>query len=108
MTLRLRKIRINYFILEIFLLPGFFVGDPWMYKQKAKTKSKRGEFVCNGPYCEYYKVGCGNKVIVNYKRSPHLRNALHYSQTQRPLPKWLEIAVVADWSVVNFHRNGSG
>ena len=27
---------------------------------------------------------------------------------QRPLPKWLEIAVVADWSVVNFHRNGSG
>ena len=27
-----------------------------MYKQKAKTKSKRGEFVCNGPYCEYYKV----------------------------------------------------
>ena len=27
---------------------------------------------------------------------------------QRPLPKWLEIAVVADSSVVNFHRNGSG
>jgi len=39
---------------------------------------RRGEFVCNGPYCQYYKV----------KRDPQ---------------KWLEIAVAVDPSVVRFH-----
>ena len=38
------------------LSPGFFVGDTWTYEQKTTTKRKRGDFVCNGPYCEYYKV----------------------------------------------------
>ena len=35
---------------------GFFLSDSVKHKEKTKTKSKRGEFVCNGPYCEYYKV----------------------------------------------------
>ncbi len=57
---------------------GHFLGDSWSYKEVTARKSKRGEFVCNGPYCEYYKV-------------------------KRDEPKWLELAVAADASVVDFH-----
>ena len=42
---------------------GFFVSDP----VKHKTKSKRGEFVCNGPYCEYYKVAKFYYVVTNWE-----------------------------------------
>jgi hypothetical protein len=38
---------------------GHFVGDPWTYKERKKSKNKRGEIVCNGPHCEYYKVSRG-------------------------------------------------
>ena len=62
-------------------MQGHFLGDSWSYKEVTARKSKRGEFVCNGPYCEYYKV-------------------------KRDEPKWLELAVAADASVVDFHSTG--
>ena len=36
---------------------GYFIADEDEEENEAEEKSKRGEFVCNGPYCEYFKVG---------------------------------------------------
>ena len=41
---------------------GYFIGKLWDFKQEREeddtdaTKNKRGEIVCNGNYCEYFKV----------------------------------------------------
>lgn len=70
-------------------LDGYMVDGTWgeVYSDKTvkqnsnlTNKTKRGEIVCRGLYCEYYKV-------------------------KRDEPKWLELLLAVDDSVVNFHGN---
>jgi len=58
---------------------GYVVGEDEEDEDAVDGVAKRrGEFVCNGPYCQYYNV----------RRDPQ---------------KWLEMAVIVDPSVVSFH-----
>ena len=70
-------------------LDGYMVDGTWgeVYSDKTvkqntnlTNKTKRGEIVCRGLYCEYYKV-------------------------KRDEPKWLELLLAVDDSVVDFHGN---
>ncbi|CAB4067357.1 ADAMTS3 [Lepeophtheirus salmonis] len=61
---------------------GYYLDKFWKTTRKrkkdAKYKKVPSEVVCNGPYCEYFRV-------------------------KRDEPKWLEIVVAADYSVIDFH-----
>eukprot|EP00095_Tigriopus_kingsejongensis_P002760 maker-scaffold1543_size36305-snap-gene-0.8 protein:Tk02760 transcript:maker-scaffold1543_size36305-snap-gene-0.8-mRNA-1 annotation:"hypothetical protein D910_03831" len=75
---------------DVSLDEGFMLGDLWRTQsQESSEKSsnesalnKRGEIRCQGSYCQYFKV-------------------------KQDVPKWMEIAVIADKSVVDFHGNDS-
>ncbi|XP_040571137.1 A disintegrin and metalloproteinase with thrombospondin motifs 3 [Lepeophtheirus salmonis] len=61
---------------------GYYLDKFWKTTRKrkkdAKYKKVPSEVVCNGPYCEYFRV-------------------------KRDEPKWLETVVAADYSVIDFH-----
>ena len=68
---------------------------------RRRTEAEKGQTVCNGPYCEYFRsflpLLVKSRLVVGV--------VMTVFRVARDEPKWLETALYIDHTVIKFHGN---